>query len=262
MKNEQKKNKLNKTQKIEAAIAAFLTIVALATAGVLAWFSISSSMETMTKVKEPDNLDIRAGNFNQILNFELSGINIEEMDEENRAEYRVFSVNAGDYKIAYKIQLAHTTNIPFKYSLYHATRRDDVTEQDSENSYVEYHPIADPEDITYYEIGDLIELEKLNPDEGNVDNYGRVLGKSSGTIYSKTYDDPIDDPEIYAIPIYKQTKYPIDPTSKESEDKHDYFILKIEWDKEAANKGLVKWNKAENNKETDVIYITASRSTT
>ena len=114
-KTDTKDKKLNRVQKIQIIIASVLTIAIIIAISVYAWFSLASNMETMTKVKEPDNLDIRAGNFNPIINFDLNGINIEDMAENDHAEYRVFSVSAGDYKIAYKLQLTHTTNIPFKY---------------------------------------------------------------------------------------------------------------------------------------------------
>ena len=258
-KTDTKDKKLNRVQKIQIIIASVLTIAIIIAISVYAWFALASNMETMTKVKEPDNLDIRAGNFNPIINFDLNGMNIEDMAENDHAEYRVFSVSAGDYKIAYKLQLTHTTNIPFKYTLYSATWMKDVTEQDSANSYVEYHPINDDSVISYYQIGEEIPLHEINPDMSNENTYGRVIARNSGKIYNDTYDGAGDSPEIYAVPIYSQTGS-ITPTNKESNE-HDYYVLKIEWDKEAANKGFTKWNKAENNKETDIICITASRST-
>lgn len=256
---DKKSRKLNKAQKIEALIASFLTMALLIAVPVYAWFAYSNNAETMTKVKEPDNLDIRAGNFHPIINFDLNGINIEDMAEKNQAEYRVFSVSAGDYKIDYKLQLAYTTNIPFKYTLYSATWKQDVTEATALPTYVEYHPLNDPDTKSYYEIGAEITLTPLNADADNSGTYGRTIAKHDGTIYEKTYDGADDDPEIYAVPMYLQTGR-ITPTNKE-ENEHDYFVLKIEWDEDAANQGFTKWNKAENNKETDIICITASRYT-
>ena len=218
-------------------------------------------METMTKVKEPENLDIRAGHYHSIINFELSDINIEEMGKNGTAEYRVFSVSAGDYKIPYILQLAHTTNIPFKYSIYHAT---EAATAGVDN--VPYKPLyKDPDDPTtdgityYYKIGEKVTLSPLNADSANETYYGRKIAKNGDTYYNKTYEDENDAPEIYAVPVYLQSKT-ITPTDK-GEDAHDYFVLKIEWDSEAAATNFTKWNKAENNKETDMIYIAASRGT-
>ena len=147
----QKFNKLNSIQKAEFVLASLLTLALMVGMPAFAWFSSVKKMETLTKIKEPENLDIRAGRYHSIINFELSDINIEEMSENGTAEYRVFSVSAGDYKIPYILQLAHTTNIPFKYSIYHAAEVDS-----SGADTVPYKPIyKDPDDpttdgITYY----------------------------------------------------------------------------------------------------------------
>lgn len=257
----QKFNKLNNIQKVEFVLASLLTLALMVGIPVFAWFSSVNKMETMTKVKEPENLDIRAGHYHPIINFELSDINIEEMGKNGTAEYRVFSVSAGDYKIPYILQLAHTTNIPFKYSIYKAT------EVDSEGTdTVAYKPIyKDPDDDTtdgttyYYKKGDEVTLTPLNVDSDNEEYYGRGLAKKGDTYYNKTYDSDGDAPEIYAVPVYLQSDT-ITPSDK-GEDAHDFFILEIEWDSETAATNFSKWNKAENNKETDIIYISASRAT-
>ena len=111
----------------------------------------------------------------------------------------------------------------------------------------------------YYKIGENVSLSPLNADSANKAYYGREIAKNGDTYYNKTYEDENDAPEIYAVPVYLQSTT-ITPTDK-GEDAHDYFILKIEWDQESAATNFTKWNKAENNKETDIIYITASRST-
>ena len=152
--------KLNKTQKIEALIAVILSLILISVVSVYSWFALSKSLETMTKVMEPNTLDILAGNHNPIINFELNGIDIEKMAENGTAEYRVFSVNTGGYKVAYMLQLAYTTNIPFKYTLYSATWNTEATEQNSSGTYVEYHPL-DSDVISYYELDDEIVLTAL-----------------------------------------------------------------------------------------------------
>ena len=250
--------KLNRTQKIEALIALILSLILITGLTVYSWFAMAESMETMTKVMEPNTLDILAGNHDPIIHFELSGIDIKKMAEEDKAEYRVFSIGTGGYKVAYMLQLAYTTNIPFKYSLYMATWKKGVTEQNSSGTYVEYHPL-NSDVISYYEYdpGDEIVLTPLNADTVNAGTYGRVIAKNNGEVYDLTYD-AIDDPEIYAVPIYRQSD--VIRTHKEG-DSYDYYVLKIEWDEEAANQGFTEWNKADNNKETDIIYIIASRQT-
>ena len=113
--------------------------------------------------------------------------------------------------------------------------------------------------MTYYKKdASPLELTPLNADEGNTSHYGRVIAQSNGTYYDKTYLDG-DQPEIYAVPMYLKTATPVTPTEKGD---HDYFILQLDWDITAATESaFAQWNKAENNKETDIIYISASRST-
>ncbi len=246
--------KLNKVQKIELLIAIVLCFVLIGALSVYSWFAIATKMETMTKVMDPNTLDILAGNHDPVINFELNGIDIEKMAESGTAEYRVFSVNTGGYKVSYKLQLAHTTNIPFKYTLYAATWRTDVTEQNSSGTYVEYHKI-DSNVISYYEMGNEIALTPLNVI--SADTYGRVIAQNSGTVYDLIYD-PEDEPEIYAVPVYLQSGI---IKSYKEDGNFEYYILKIEWDEDSANQGFTEWNKPENNKETDIIYIIASRQT-
>lgn len=247
-------NKLSNTQKIEFVLASLLSLLLAIGVPVFAWLFFANNLETMTKIKEPDNLDIRAGNFDPIINLELSNIDIEAMQKSNTSQYYVFSVSAGDYKIDYNIQLAHTTNIPFKYTIWRATKV-----SGSGENVVAYHPLDNPNEVTYYQKdANPLELTPLNADEGNASHYGRVIAQSSGDYYVKTYSG-VDLPEIYAVPMYLKTAEPITPTEKGD---HDYFILQLDWDGAAVTEGnFAQWNKAENNKETDIIYISASRTT-
>ena len=247
-------NELSNTQKIEFILASLCSIMLIIGVPVFAWFYYANNLETMTQIKEPDNLDIRAGNFDPIINLELSNIDIEDMQKNGTSQYYVFSVSAGDYKINYNIQLAYTTNIPFKYTIWRATKV-----SGSGENIVAYHPLNNVDEVTYYKKdASPLELIPLNADEDNTSHYGRVIAQSNGTYYDKTYLDG-DQPEIYAVPMYLKTATPVTPTEKGD---HDYFILQLDWDITAATESaFAQWNKAENNKETDIIYISASRST-
>ena len=255
MKIAQKFKKLNKSQKIEFIAASLLSLTLIIGLPVYAWFHLSNDIETMTKIKEPDNLDIRAGNYDQIINFDLSGLDIEKIKNGEEKGCFVFSVSAGDYKINYNLQLAHTTNIPFQYKIYKATE----TSTTSGSNIVEYHPLEKPDQLSYYLKGDEIPLTTLNPDTVNAAYYGRTLALDDDSCYDITYSDG-DSPEIYAIPIYMQTTTPIVPQAKGANE-HDFYILELTWNADLSVNAFKNWNKAENNKETDIICITASRST-
>ena len=275
--------KLSRADKIQLVIASFLTFVLVAGLPAFAWFSAGKKLEAFTKIKQPDNLDIRAGHYDPVQYFDLSDIDIKKIageDGEPATPHRVvFSVSAGDYKIPYKLQLAHTTNNPFKYRIFRATEYTITTEGTSETetateadvTYISV-PLKNQDkpadEYTFYYVkGEEVTLTAKNADPYSSGKYGRQIASGSGSYYGKSYDEDNEDtadfegdtPEIYAVPIYEQSgKIPPD---KDSE--HDYFILEISYDETAATSGnFSEWNLAENKNETDMVYITASRFTT
>ncbi|MCR5458018.1 MAG: hypothetical protein K6F14_08070 [Clostridiales bacterium] len=250
---------LKTAQRVEVIIALTLSLVIVIGFPVYAWFANAYNLETMAKVKELGQLDLRAGHAQPLLNFTLDNIDIEDMEDNGTAEYRVFSVRTGSYSIAYRIQLAHTTNIPLKYTIYKATE----VNAEGANT-VSYKPLyPDPDDPVeggttyYYEIGDEVDLAEMNAVSSSAtEYYGRTIAESSGTYYDLTYDED-DDPEMYAVPLYLRSDK-ISTYNGDTKGDYDYYVLKIEWDQEAAATNFTKWNRAENNKETDIIYISVA----
>ena len=254
-------SELSTSKKVQAIIASVVTLILLIAIPIYAWFTLGKNIEAFTKIKEPDNLDIRAGHYDAVQYFSLNDIDIENVASGNPHRV-VFSVSAGDYKIPYQIQLAHTTNIPFKYKIYRAR---EFINAPSSGTYVTY--ISEPlkaqaqeeqEEINYtfyYSMLDEVALSPKNPDPNSINNYGRQLALGSDAYYNDTYKGG-DAPEIYAIPLYEQSgKIPYDSASE-----HDYFILEISFDETAiAKEGFSDWNEATNKKETDMVYLTASR---
>ena len=248
-------SELNTGKKVQAIIASVFTVALLIALPVYAWFALGGKLEAFTKIKEPDNLDIRAGHYDAVKYFSLNDIDIESIAS-GTPHRVVFSVSAGDYKIPYQIQLAHTTNIPFTYKIYRATESISTPS----GTYVTYvsEPLKEQGESTYtfyYTKGTEIPLTAKNPDPSSTTNYGRQLALGSGAYYNDTYDGG-DNPEIYAVPIYEQSGR----ITYDSESDHDYFILEISFDTSAtAKEGFSEWNAADNKKETDMIYLTASR---
>lgn len=239
---------LRTEQKVESVIAAVLTVCLLVAAPVYAWFAFSDKLETLTGIKAPAALDIKAGRAEDIQYFELKNIDIESLGEGGKSYY-VFCVITGSTGINYDIQLAHTTNIPFTYKLYRAV---DGTSSDF---HVDYTAHDGSDEHSYYKEGTEVTLVNCNPDTVYS---GRTLGMkdSSDGYYTKTYDSS-DTPEIYAVPLYSQVKNlpTLDP-------EHDFYILELSWNSaSSAAEGFAKWNAAENNKETDVIYLSAKKTT-
>ena len=242
-------------QKTEFIIAASLTAILFVSFPVYAWFSYSRNLETLTKIKEPGGIIIRAGksdasakDADPIVNFEMKEIDIEDIAEGKSAQY-VFSVKTGEYNSKYHLLLAHTTNIPFTYSIYNASNATDTENEDC----IAYHPKDDTSKITYYKKDSEINLLPLNYDNGQ---YGRNIAVKTGDYYNYTYERN-DTPEIYAVPVYLKTEKP-QKHFESAKDSYDYYILEIKWDSNAVgNEAFEKWNTAVNNKETDIIYITA-----
>ena len=243
----EKFHSLSKAQKIEFVLAMALTIAIVIGVPVYAWFVSSVRMEVLTKVKAPVTLDIKAGHKEDIEYLVLGEVDIEYIDKQDSPKRYVFCVNTGRVGAQYVIQLAHTTNIPFTYTLYKATE-----ESSAEGADVIY--VATDDTKYYYKKnGAALTMTTLNADTANISRYGRTLAERSGTVYDKTYDVAANDgvPEIYAIPLYSQTT-----VTAEHAD-FDYYILELGLDTNTAKK-FEKWNMADNNKETDVIYLSAS----
>lgn len=253
-------SELSTGKKVQAIIASVFTVALLIALPVYAWFALGGKLEAFTKIKEPDNLDIRAGHYDAVKYFSLNDIDIESIAS-GTPHRVVFSVSAGDYKIPYQIQLAHTTNIPFKYRIYRAKEWDSAHKPANPDVTYISEPLknqgATEADYTFYytKVGDAIDLTAKNADSSSSGTYGRTLALGSGTYYDNTYDDG-DTPEVYAVPIYEQSGR----ITYDSESDHDYFILEISFDTSAtAKEGFSEWNAADNKKETDMIYLTASR---
>ncbi len=243
---------LENNKRGQLLVAAILTLFLIMAIPVYAWFAFSSKYESLTKVQKPNTLDIKAGHADAIINLDLSDIDATKTVDSQYQKYYVFSVAAGAVE-RYDIQIAHTTNIPFTYDLYRA--QESNTEEN--NSVVSYK--AENGTTYYYSLGDSVGLVNKNPDNGST---GRVIADNtaSNAYYNNTYDTGNDEPELYAVPLYAQTQN----TGIETLDSsHDYFILKLTWTVDKNNNSAyapyADWNYAKNNKETDIIYISAKQ---
>lgn len=262
---------LSKTQKIQLVIASLLTLTLVIGIPVYAWFALSSRFESLTKIKAPMTLDIKSGHAHDIRHLDLSDI-----DANDSAGYKdyIFAVKAGN-SAAYDIQIAHTTNIPFTYTLYRAKELGETsgttgTAPSGSVATFEYFDEEHSQNITYYygyasssattlttvNTADeaKLTLTDLNPDNNS---YGRILGKKSDdkNIYSGyTKYTGGNKPQIYAVPLYSQHT-----GIKTWNPNADYFILRLSWNTSAGG-DFAEWNAATNNKETDMIYISAKAS--
>ena len=233
-------------------IAACACSLFLLTLPVYAWFNNINKIEAMSKVKEPPSINLASGHEDSAIYVTLENIDVSKGDE----QYVIFSVEPGKYP-AYDIQLTHTTNIPFDYELSRV--------KESENGTIEY--IGHSEDangnittsIYKYTETETLTLSPINPDSGST---GRVLGDEEdlAAFNRRNYDTTLDIVDQYVKPIYSVCRH-IPKQNDDGNEKRDYFALKLHWIKKANVTDVEYWNYAFNNKETDIIYISAKQNT-
>ena len=175
----------------------------------------------MTKINEPHMLSIKAGDMQDIEQLELGTIDVSGEQKYKDVVFCVYS----DKEAEYYLQLAHTTNIGFQYTIYEASL-------DNEQGTIDYLG-------TKY-----TKRETLA---------GSYLNKESKTRYAtdayhtQTYGS-YDHVQISAEPLYWRSTSQETLPAESNSDKYcvNYYILNISWGKEV-----------QNNKETDMIYIMA-----
>lgn len=252
-------------KKLSFAVKVQLIIAILCTLSVpaFAWFFYQDRIETFSKIKEPPSINLASGGDDPALYISLENIDVSKSTE----KYIVFSVEPGKYS-AYDIQLSHTTNIPFTYELYRI--------QEDENGmieYVDHTRVVNVEETTIkYKIMTMpkktepwqVILTDINPDDGTT---GRTLGDETAlAAYNRCNYTENDKVNPYVKPIYSVARRI--PQLNENEDgssARDYFAIKITWTQGANNlteSDANYWNNAYNNKETDLIYISAKQNTT
>lgn len=221
--------KLEKKKKLQLVIAVSISVVLLVALPVYAWFTHKRSIALTTKINAPTQLYITAGNKESVANLEMADIDVEN------GTYKDFVFGIGGTDVQnYQIQLAHTTNIPFEYEIYRAKS---VQEADKDDDTVVY--VSNEVNKTfYYNIdGDKISGNYLNQ------NGSEILANS--TLHEKSYDS-YGNVQKNAEALYWQS---VDLSVTDTEDPFcDYFIIRVKWN-----------DKVQNNKETDMVYLTVQR---
>lgn len=216
----QKKDNTLSVRKRRAVISVIIAVLLLLTIPVLAWFYRQRSMETMTQINLPYALRIGAGNTQPIQQLELSNIDVSKKKYED-VVFCVYSQGANE---KYYLQLAHTTNIGFQYTIYKAS-----VQSDGEISYLGNKYSQDKELAGKYL---------------NVDTDGKYATK----LYHKTTYGGYDKVQQSAEPLYWRSDEP-ETLPREANANAlyvNYYILHISWD-----------DTVQNNKETDMIYLMA-----
>lgn len=234
-----------RSKKVQLILALVFTVTLMITIPVLAWFSHQRNIATMAKINSPASLNLKAGHEEDIIQLKLSGINVGDENTSGSKDF-VFSVEGKDVS-GYKLQLAHTTNIKFTYSIYKAIEL--AANEDGAVKYV----TANEEDI-YYRKTIALAGSYVN----NTTKNSRTIGNNQYTDKSYTNGESIQD---FAEPLYWQVTSAINPkeiyegttsynaySGVSGKDKEflNYYVLHVEWDASVIN-----------DKETDIVYITA-----
>lgn len=216
----QKKDSTLSVRKRRAVISVIIAVLLLLTIPVLAWFYRQRSMETMTQINLPYALRIGAGNTQPIQQLELSNIDVSK----KKYEDVVFCVYSQGENEKYYLQLAHTTNIGFRYTIYKAS-----VQQDGEISYLG----------NQYSQGDELAGKYLNVDTD---------GKYATNQYHQTTYGGYDSVQKSAEPLYWRSDEQETLPGKANANALyvNYYILHISWDE-----------TVQNNKETDMVYLMA-----
>lgn len=214
------KQERRKRRVIWAVASAALVLLAVP---VLAWLYMQRSMETITEIKKPEILSIKAGDMQDIEKLELGTIDVSGDQTSKDVVFCVYSAEPGK---SYYLQLAHTTNIGFRYSIYKAS------------------VAAKGGNITY--LGKQYQQDKQLP--GGYLNLDADQKHATNTYHETTYGE-YGKVQQAAEPLYwksdAQEKLP--ETKNATEEFYvNYYILHISWDK-----------TVQNNKETDMIYLMA-----
>ena len=268
-------------RRVMLIVSIVLTLLLCIEIPVLAWFSNQRKMAVLASVNAPYTLYLSAGNQEDLVYLDMSSIDVGTPSVREKGTHKdfVFSVQ-GSWDISeYYLQVAHTTNIPFEYTLYRvkdngAADRDIYTDtqyhaDDFDSSLKEtsvaYTAHMDNGDVTrdetiYYtyrpgatysysdaqaQFGKVMDKANyVNPPNGSLG-----IKSDSNSYYDKTYGPGITAKvQKHAVPLYMQAG-PIKKNAgaENGKDFCDYYILRVDWENAPSLK---------NDKETDMVYIT------
>lgn len=201
-------------------IVLVLAILLTATMGTMAWIRYIRSLQTLTLVHVSDHNLIGPDGKN------TTALNLGSIDVSTQGP-RCYAFGVQSTQTRYRIQLGYTTNIPFSYSIHPASR---TAEGNRTTKYTEAG------ENFFYDPNESIKADaSFNGIQKHDFSYkaGDVNNSVEGTY-------PSDLVQEHAEPRYWQSVDIIRTNDI------DFYILKITWP-----------NGLANNKETDMIYLTA-----
>lgn len=262
----------NKIQKVQLIAALLVTLFAIIAIPAYAWFSYQKSLAELQFIKSPDLLYVTAANAEAVKNLDMSGINVEAEKVVDGHSVPITSKMfpfcvAGDYVPTFTLQLAHTSNNPFKYEIFEGTvYTTESAAQASGKDYVEYTvtynlsgidvPGLDRDGVTP---GDILYIAKGSSlQTGSAYNTGNFTGRylnmsgdnrTATNKYQEECYGTYNTFTNYELPLYWQcSNIPsvADPLQHNSTF-FKTFIIEVSW----------TTGEVSNNKETDIVYLMA-----
>ena len=222
-------------------IVLLLCLFGVAAGLTYAWFRQSYSLSTVAKIKASIRLDLAAGNGEDASRFQIGTVDTTG-DGVTHKDY-VIAVKK-DKPTNYILQIGHTTNIPFTYTLYKAT-------EDNSGTVV----YVGTDNITHkYKKSDT----EINGKYLNKISDDKILANSTGTYYEQTYESYSKIQEN-AEPLYWHSTDALGSGT----DLIDYYILTVSWKKRGSEQTKSDDDKYKyiddiEDKETDIVYISVS----
>ena len=235
-----------------------------------AWFTRQKQIAFLTEVDTPQELYIRAGHEEDTAFIDLSNIDVQS-DPDNPVTCKDFVFCVKGDVTAYYIQLAHTTNIQFDYSIYRADQKNteaaalsaamdlqSLVENDpSQIAVYTSHEVKDNSNNSvnfYYAKTEILNGKYINDQTQNDEKIARQnedqLPQGKSNCHPDTYNS-YGNVQKYAEPLYwhsDKITLTITNDEKTAGEYARYYILHLDW----KDKNLT------NNKETDMVYITVA----
>ena len=280
-------------KRIEITIALLLLVAVMIAVPVYSWFSYQRKAAEMFKVEYPNALYINAAHREDRIYFDLDAININDYKIDPITKQQVKDANNEPVKVTqmmyvfsvsgsntqkFLLQLGHTTNNLFTYTIYEAQQyktsnealaavtTEGVADKDKivrytqhEGSHTEntlqvigdlYSENDDDTSDLYYVKGNKVDMTCLNPGES------AGLAAKNGTYYQKTYGSN-NKVQNNAVPLYWQKEITLKSSGENKEIDSNkkfckYFIIVVTWNDEQ--------QALQEDKESDLIYLSVQRT--
>ena len=268
----EKRNKLSTFKKIQLAAAILITLAAIVVIPVYAWFSQQRVLAELQMIKSPDLLYLTAANAEAVINLDMSGINVDATKVVDGNEVNVTSklfpfCVAGDYVPTFTLQLAHTSNNPFKYEIFEGEVYASESEAQARGKdYVEYNVTYNLTGVNILDLdrdsetaGDILYIVKGSSlQSGSASNTGGFTGaylnmsnddRTATTRYLEECYGNYTNYTSYELPLYWQCSgiQSVPDLTEHGNTFFKTFIIEVSWETDEVS----------NNKETDIVYLMA-----